>query len=87
MTRDHDHKNESLEKDLKTLTQQQLSRRRAMMWLAASASAIPLAMACGSDATQNGETPTADTDTSATDSTTGTARIQAMVQTEPMHLY
>ncbi|RZA27109.1 MAG: hypothetical protein EOP10_01270 [Proteobacteria bacterium] len=75
MARDHDHKNESLENDLKTLTQQLLSRRRAMIWLAAGASALPLAIACGSDTSQNAATPSADADTTAstgTDSTTGT---------------
>lgn len=56
-----------LQADLAVLTTQTLNRRRALLWLAAGAGALPLLAACGTDATT-----AADATGTATTGTTGT---------------
>lgn len=63
---------------MKVLTQQLINRRRAMLWLVASAGAIPLAVACGSDSKPVGDgvTGTDGTSNSTTTDTETTTRTQ-----------
>lgn len=64
-----------LQRDLEVLTTQTLNRRRALVWLAAGAGALPLLAACGSDVTSSDRTDTTGTTdtTSAGTTTSGTS--------------
>jgi protocatechuate 3,4-dioxygenase beta subunit len=74
----HEDHEARLEHDLEVLTRQTLNRRRALLWLAAGAGALPILAACGSDLTTatdaTGTTTTGTTDTTSSGTTsTGTS--------------